>query len=960
MEKCHDVDKFLTFDQLPKGKIKESIVENLGINIDVEKKGFENLILKHIPTVKEALQFVGNCAIIENAPSVHNANDMPKIFIDFVKDKIEYNDFWSLADCIVRGDYFSYSEIEIDIIKDIKQNHEDKNLNFKAIRKQLTKGFMGYCVDHMTRANLIMFLCSQQCQVNPDRTINHTHCEHMKMLLENLCAEDRYAFLTAEYARTKFTSLHYAAKMGSPCLLLALLSFGANPNVFDNVECSPMSYALMRDSISFSKVLLLFGCNINESTLSYPKNIIFSDSANKFHYRLNLLKRRMTNMKIKFKEWCEQYVKDYKVIEIASDVQVARGALYPGKSKVYPAESKYFTQTQTIRVDMTSVNGINQDRLENGLFPVITIIPFNYNEEQLGCCMSEFNATRVKFVSNNNKDEKETIVEYIKDNLKMEGTFSTSNSYPVLPLTMDPGHNGYFYMFRIPDNVVNITNIKIKYEIKDIKNPQYLNLAIALVLLQKIKKRAPNFGSSEMSNYTSSRYDNIKEDKYKIQFSDNIKSRNCTRIFVDIFVFLFSFGVIVSSPLMAGIPYILNYLDPKNHLEPICDIQCHGLTMNMLLKTFLLSIAAWISYCYSPSHLLPRLDKIRASLGIFVVFILFSFWVFYYFRVIVEEEKNYNEIINYSVLLLDGLLYTHYISIILIYFKKMENKFIVTITRDNDGEIGYLKIGSMTIQEAAVEIANYYLTTFSTYNDSFMSKAKNTKFKKPDFVSTFKVYDVENENNDNIPSIPKTNASAVIQAAIRRREGNTNFEELEFLKRFEEKLLRRKYSLECSTEEAFATLESFKADMPGSGIIDETMDVFNSSRTIFSIISKPLQKFLRLKKIQTYHSPENIMNNLQQCLYYKLSSKTFLQRFFSRIYTDRFEMKNYRWSILSNESVTNYLSEELNFVLKAYMFNSDKNVKLYCQISKIPTVTLSEESILSDKSVYRRRITSIV
>ncbi|CEF62421.1 FI21450p1 [Strongyloides ratti] len=468
--------------------------------------------------------------------------------------------------------------------------------------------------------------------------------------------------------------------------------------------------------------------------------------------------------------------------------------------------------------------------------------------------------------------------------------------------------------------------------------------------LKSIMKRSYNFHDnksfndpySDMSAFVTSEIDETNTKKYQFQFTDNIKSRGCIRLLVIILTVIFSFILIISSPTMAIIPYILNYIDPTNFSEPICGIQCNGYAINIMLKTVLLTIAVFVFYCYSPSHLLPRLDKIRTSLGIFVVFILFSFWIFYYFRVIIDNVENYDGILSYSVSLLDVLLYTHYISLVLIYFKRIEKKFVISVTRDIDGEEHILNLGNMTIQEAAVEIGNYYVTNFSSFNDSFYRSKANFKFRKPDCNPMFKVYDVESGTNDNAISIPKGNVSAVVQAAVMRKDGNLTYEEMDAMERFDCKIKRYKHTLERVTEEAFSTIESFRYSERQNCGSDSTMDDYNASKTILSIISRPLQKYLRLTKKQSLFQKEVNLVNLQRCLRYNLSSKSFLKSFFSKIYPDRFVMKSYRWSIISDNIVTDSISEGLTFLLKTQMYNSDKDVKLYCQVLKVPFVNLSE------------------
>uniref|UniRef100_A0A0N4ZTJ4 ANK_REP_REGION domain-containing protein n=1 Tax=Parastrongyloides trichosuri TaxID=131310 RepID=A0A0N4ZTJ4_PARTI len=486
-----DVDKFLNFGSLTRIKTTETSMIYNGDEINLEaRQTFD--IIDHWTKINGVIKKANKFEHFDIRMFHEKVVGMPKAYLNFLRMKLEYNDFWNLADCITRGNFKKYSDYEIAIIRDIQNNHHDKNLKQSDIRKELIKGLLGYTVDQSNRSNLIMFTCSQKCEGSNEKILNHRYCELLKMLLDNLCVEDRHAILTAEFGKTKFTALHFASMLGSPCCLLVLLSYGSNPNIVDGAPSntispiSPMAYALMRENISFVKVLLLFGCNVSDCVVSYPNNLLYPECGGKVQQRMKFLRKRLDNMKDIFKGWCKQYIKGFTVKEIVSNVHISRGACYPGKTKSYPIDTHFLIQNQLIRVDMPHVNGENQDHLLNGLYPVIIIIPFNFNNNELGGCISEFHATRIKFVTDNNDQRKETIVDYLYDTLKMEGSSTNSATFHLLPLTIDPGHNGYYYMFRIPDTVININQLKLTYNIKNVKNPQYLNLAIALVHLQKI------------------------------------------------------------------------------------------------------------------------------------------------------------------------------------------------------------------------------------------------------------------------------------------------------------------------------------------------------------------------------------------------------------------------------------------------------------------------------------------
>ncbi|CAJ0563716.1 unnamed protein product, partial [Mesorhabditis spiculigera] len=175
---------------------------------------------------------------------------------------------------------------------------------------------------------------------------------------------------------------------------------------------------------------------------------------------------------------------------------------------------------------------------------------------------------------------------------------------------------------------------------------------------------------------------------------------------------------------MSLLPHFLNTIG-YSWPDVTCEVDCQGKLVLLAVKSILLVVALWALYWRRAAADLPRLYFARAAFCFAVMFILFSFWLFYSVRIIMERYNNYTYIVSFSLDLLDALLYTHYISLIVLYIRQLRPEFVITVTRDPDGRQSTFTIGMMSLQEAAIHVLRHYESDFPTYN-SFLDKSRQS------------------------------------------------------------------------------------------------------------------------------------------------------------------------------------------------------------------------------------------
>ncbi|KJH42060.1 strabismus protein [Dictyocaulus viviparus] len=391
-------------------------------------------------------------------------------------------------------------------------------------------------------------------------------------------------------------------------------------------------------------------------------------------------------------------------------------------------------------------------------------------------------------------------------------------------------------------------------------------------------------------------------------------------------------------------------------------VDCQGYLLLLGIKTVLLIVAIWALYWRRAAADFPRLYFARAALSFFVLFILFAFWLFYTVRIFLEKNSKYTYVVTYALSLLDALLYTHYISVIVLELRRIRPEYIITIIRDPDGESKTMSIGMMSLQEAAIQVLRYYEAYFPSYN-AFLDKARQSshRLRNSSQPPGFKMYDIEGLGGD-ATEISQSNLRALMEATSRRRTTNYN-DILQEDCEWERRIKKRKYRLIASAEEAFAQVQNIVDNQAGYKNLCDTMDLATAAQGVFACIMRPLNKYLRQTRQQPRHPAEAVTHHIERCLSMRMSYRTFLQRFFSNRFPSKAGscfflvilslmhwymlqdiVSESKWSIISDEQSSVSIQHGTTFVLRSHNKDDDAGVQLLCTVSSLPFFNLTEQS----------------
>uniref|UniRef100_A0A8R1HSE7 Vang-like protein n=1 Tax=Caenorhabditis japonica TaxID=281687 RepID=A0A8R1HSE7_CAEJA len=426
-----------------------------------------------------------------------------------------------------------------------------------------------------------------------------------------------------------------------------------------------------------------------------------------------------------------------------------------------------------------------------------------------------------------------------------------------------------------------------------------------------------------------------------------VVGRRCSRLVWLLASSLLCVISVVSAPIMCSLPIIAPHFGFSMPAIQ-CDVDCEGLLFLMAVKTVFLVIAIGVLYWRKAMADMPRLYFVRAALTFLVMFILFAFWLFYVVRIMFERYDNYKYIVSYSTSLLDALLWTHYLSVVLLELRRLRAQFIVTIVRDPDGEMHTLNIGAGSIQEAATEILRFYTTRFSSFNihlDNARQSAVAKQSGMQGATAGFKMYNIEQFGGQE--TVSEVNTRALMEAAARRRIGGYTEvmqEELDFEKR----LKKRKYRLIAAAEDAFSHVQN-TAEGGQKTVINNQMDSLTAAQNVFTWIVRPLTKFLKTTRLQSRHPSGEVTRHIERCLTLKLSHRTFLQRFFSDRIPQQEVVTESKWSVICEDTVSSGVQNGSYFVLKSHNSDIDCGVQLVCSVSSIPFFNLTEQAKSSNE-----------
>lgn len=283
---------------------------------------------------------------------------------------------------------------------------------------------------------------------------------------------------------------------------------------------------------------------------------------------------------------------------------------------------------------------------------------------------------------------------------------------------------------------------------------------------------------------------------------------NCLRVLsTAIAVVLCLFGFI--SPIAMVILPKVDVLDwghlpngtavPADHRK--CAPECEGLLISFAFKLLILMLGTLALFFRKPKATMPRIFVFRAIV-LFLVFVLtFAFWLFYGVRIMREKQSTYHGIVQFADSLVDGLLFIHYLALVLLEVRQLQPQFVVRVVRSPDGETHCFTMGLLSVQRAAVAVLEHYYRTFQAYNPYLENVGRRPNKQS---MTGFKVYDVD--GNAPNQSVSQGRSRAMFAAAARRRDSSHNdrfYDEQEY----ERRVRKRRARLIVAAEEAFTHIK---------------------------------------------------------------------------------------------------------------------------------------------------------
>ncbi|GMR60643.1 hypothetical protein PMAYCL1PPCAC_30838 [Pristionchus mayeri] len=417
--------------------------------------------------------------------------------------------------------------------------------------------------------------------------------------------------------------------------------------------------------------------------------------------------------------------------------------------------------------------------------------------------------------------------------------------------------------------------------------------------------------------------------------------RRCSRLLWLLISSLICLAAFLSAPLMVALPYFLHHY--RAEWPPIvCELDCEGELFNVGYKSFLLLLGHLSMYYRHAQADLPRLYFVRAAITFLVLFELFGFWLFYTVRILLERQAAYIHVASFANSLLNALLWTLFLSIIVLELRKHRKEYYITIVRDPDGESKTMMIGKMSLQEAGVQVLRFYQAHFPSFNVA-LDKSRNYGNRMNTFpASELKVYDIEPNMGREHSSINEDTARTLLEQMARRRPSRY----VDMFKReqdFDNKMFKRKYRFLSASEDLFAQVLPVynQHEGPKNG----EMDIRKTAEAMYNGISRILSKYLRVIKETDRNVPEQVKAHIEKCLALKLNYRTFAQRFTSDRQPEKAVATESKWSFSCSGPASNAVCHGSSFSLRCHDPKENIGVQLICTVSALPFINLTEQSI---------------
>ncbi|KAL8588181.1 hypothetical protein ACOMHN_063577 [Nucella lapillus] len=376
-----------------------------------------------------------------------------------------------------------------------------------------------------------------------------------------------------------------------------------------------------------------------------------------------------------------------------------------------------------------------------------------------------------------------------------------------------------------------------------------------------------------------------------------------------------------------------------------CQPECEGLLISFAFKLLILMLGTLAMFFRQPKATMPRIFVFRAVV-LFLVFVLtFAFWLFYGVRIVQEKRTEYHRIVQFADSLVDGLLFIHYLALVLLEIRQVQPQFVVRVTRSPDGESQCYSVGLLSIQRGAVAMLEHYYRDFSAYNP-YLDLVGRKPGKQN--LTGFKVYDVD--GNGPNQSVTQGRSKAVFAAAARRRDSGHNdrfYDEQEY----ERRVKKRKARLLVAAEEAFTHIKRLQEEQ-GPAI---PMDPHEAAQAVFPSMARALQKFLRITRQQPRYSMESVLTHLATSISHDLAPRAFIARYLTQgavIMSERDYRSVDRWVLVCDHNVVREVEDGMEFQLR------HGDVSLMCFVQKLPHFSLTEEVIDPKKNKFVLRLNS--
>ncbi|PVD27574.1 hypothetical protein C0Q70_12736 [Pomacea canaliculata] len=368
-----------------------------------------------------------------------------------------------------------------------------------------------------------------------------------------------------------------------------------------------------------------------------------------------------------------------------------------------------------------------------------------------------------------------------------------------------------------------------------------------------------------------------------------------------------------------------------------------ALAVVLSLTAFLSPIAMVI--LPKPKSTMPRIFVFRAVVLFLVFVLIFAFWLFYGVRILGKQEQEYVAIVRFADSLLDGLLFIHYLALVLLEVRQLQPHFVIRVVRSPDGETRCYSLGLLSVQRAAVAVLEHYYRDFPAYNP-YLAHIGRRPGKQ--HMTGFKVYDVD--GNAPNQSVSQGRSRAMFAAAARHRDSSHNdrfYDEQEH----ERRVRKRRARLLVAAEEAFTHIKRMQEEQ-GPAI---AMDPQEAAQAVFPSMARALQKYLRVTRQQPRYTMDSVLSHLATCISHDLAPRAFVARYLGQgpvILSEREDNKVGRWVLVCEQNVVRELECGMEFQLRS------GEVSLMCFVKKLPHFSLTEEVIDPKTNKFVLRLNS--